>query len=181
MSLEMDPNNPEATPNVTNVTPAARRPAYKTTYKRMRVFLESYAETGRVDEASRTAGISKMSHYRKLATDPEYRQAFERMELQVGQMLEDLAVQRVREGVQKQLFYQGEPVMLDGKYAYETTYDSHLHHVLLKRFKREAYKERIEQQISGEITITDRIGAARKRVLEMNRSAGRTEPEDLAG
>jgi hypothetical protein len=134
-----------------------------------------------VNQSCEAAGISRDTHYHRLKTDATYRAAFEEAQEQVGQMLEDLAVERVREGNRRMVLYQGEPVTVNGEFLYEVEYDSHMHHVLLKRFKREAYKERIEQQISGEITIADRIGTARKRVLELNRSAKDTDAEDLAG
>jgi hypothetical protein len=171
-------------PNPTNPTKNGEilsQPARKATAGRMRAFIDAYTQTGHVTRACETVGISRDTHYHKLGTDEAYRAAFEEAQEQVGDLLEDAVFDRALNGVRKQLFYQGEPVMLNGEYVYETVYDSHREHILLKRFKREAYKERIEQQISGEITIADRIGTARKRVLELNRSAQDTDPEDLAG
>jgi hypothetical protein len=153
----------------------------KSTPAKIRKFFDAYPTIGQVRKACEIAGISRETHYHKLKTDEAYRAAFEEAQEQVGDLLEDAVFDRALNGVRKQLFYQGEPVMLNGEYVYETVYDSHREHILLKRFKREAYKERIEQQISGEITIADRIGTARKRVLELNRSAQDTDPADLAG
>ena len=157
------------------------QPALKTTVAKLRRFIRAYAETGYVNQSCEIAGIARMSHYRRLQTDAAYQRAFEEAQEQVGQMLEDLAVERVREGNRRLVLYQGEPVTVNGEFLYEVEYDTHLHHVLLKRFRRELYKERVEQQISGEITIVERIGAARKRVLEMNRSAQNPDRNDLAG
>jgi hypothetical protein len=112
----------------------------------MRVFLETYARTGRVNLACEAARITPKTHYRRLQSDPVYRRAFEDAEQQVGQMLEDVAVDRACNG------------------------DSHLLLALLKRFRSDLYRERIEQQVSGELNmIVQRIQEGRKRLLEMRR------------
>jgi hypothetical protein len=188
---EIDPPEPEPgdgdSPDSSNETNETKngeilsQPARKATAAKMRAFIDAYTQTGHVGQACEIAGIGRVTHYRKLGTDEAYRAVFEKAQEQVGDLLEDAVFNRALNGVRKQLFYQGEPVMLNGEYVYETSYDSHREHILLKRFKREAYKERIEQQISGEITIAERIGAARKRVLEMNRSAQNPDANDLAG
>lgn len=173
---------PEDQANLTNLTengPISSKRAYKTT--QMRRFIRAYAETGYVNRACEIAGISRELHYHKLKTDAAYQRAFEEAQEQVGQMLEDLAVQRVRDGNRRLVLYQGEPVTVNGELLYQVEFDSHLHHVLLKRFRRELYKERVEQQITGEITIVERIGAARKRVLEMNQRGQSPDANNLAG
>lgn len=166
-------NDSRGAPNPTNPTEIEEilsQPARKATAAKLRVFLDTYSRTGYVNQSCEAAGIARDTHYHKLETDPVYRRAFEKAQAQAGDMLEDLAVQRVREGIQKQLFYQGEPVMLDGEYVYETTYDSHLHHVLLKRFKANEYRERVTQEITGTINIIEILEAGRQRVLQMRRS-----------
>jgi hypothetical protein len=157
------------------------QPAYKSTAVKLRRLIDVYAQTGCVNQSCEVAGVARSTFYHKLQTDAAYQRAFEQAQEQVGQMLEDLAVERVREGNRRLVLYQGEPVTVNGEFLYEVEYDTHLHHVLLKRFRRELYKERVEQQISGEITIVERIGAARKRVLEMNRSVQNPDRNDLAG
>jgi hypothetical protein len=157
------------------------QPVRKKTAAKLRRFICAYAETGYVHQSCDLAGIGRTTHYRRLKSDAAYQRAFDEAQEQVGQMLEDLAVERVREGNRRLVLYQGEPVTVNGEFLYEVEYDTHLHHVLLKRFRRELYKERVEQQISGEITIVERIGAARRRVLEMNHSAQNPDRNDLAG
>jgi len=184
---EIDPPEPEPengdSADVANVAQndILSRPAHQKTLGRMQKFVDAYRQTGVIRTAAEMARISARTHYRKLREDPVYRVAFEQAEEEVGGLLEDLAVERVREGNRRLVLYQGQPVTVNGEFLYEVEYDHHLHHVLLKRFKRELYKERVEQQISGEITIVARIGAARKRVLEMNRSAQNPDANDLAG
>jgi hypothetical protein len=78
-------------PDVTDVTKSEEilsKPANKSTPARMRVFLDTYAKTGRVNRACEVAHITPRTHYRKLEDAPVYRQAFGRAEYQVGQMLE---------------------------------------------------------------------------------------------
>jgi hypothetical protein len=66
--------------------------------------------------------------------------------------------------------YQGEPVIVDEKPVYEVTYDSHLSHVLLKRFLPAEYRERISAEVTGEIQLVERMTAATQRVRLMVRS-----------
>jgi hypothetical protein len=68
-------------------------------------------------------------------------------------MLEDAAVERA----------------LDG--------DSHLLLALLKRFRPEAYRERVSAELSGTISLADRMTAAVERVRLMRRY----EPAERAG
>jgi len=119
------------------------KPANKSTPARMRGFLEGYAQTGRVNRASEVAGIAHKTHYRRLESDPVYRRAFEQAEQQVGQMLEDAAVERALEG------------------------DTHLLLALLKRFRPDAYRERVSADIS--ISLVDRMTAAVERVRMLRR------------
>jgi hypothetical protein len=87
-------------------------PANRRTAGRMRVFLEAYERTGRVNEAARIAGITARTHYRKLKGDPTYRAAFEEAETQTAQALEDEAIRRAMVGVRRPVLYKGAPVRL---------------------------------------------------------------------
>jgi hypothetical protein len=132
-------------PDVTDVTKPEEilsKPANKSTPARMRIFLDTYAQTGRVNRACEVAHITPRTHYRKLE-DPVYRQAFEKAEQQVGQMLEDAAVERALNG------------------------DSHLLLALLKRFRPALYREHVTTEVTGTIELVERMQAARKRLVEM--------------
>jgi hypothetical protein len=142
--------------DVTDVTKSEEilsNPTNKSTPGRVRIFLETYAKTGRVNRACAAARITSRTHYRKLESDPVYRGAFEKAERQVGQMLEDTAVERALEG------------------------DNHLLLALLKRFRPEAYRERVSAEVSGTINLVDRMTAAVERVRLMRRN----EPAERAG
>jgi hypothetical protein len=154
MQTEREPDD-SPQPNDTNDTKSEEilsTPAHKTTAARMRAFLDAYAKTGRVNRACEIARITRKTHYRKLE-DPIYRAAFDRAAEQVGQMLEDTAVERA----------------LDG--------DNHLLLALLKRFRPEAYRERVSTEVSGTISLVDRMTAAVERVRLMRRN----EPAERAG
>jgi hypothetical protein len=137
-------SEPNAT-NATKIEEILSKPAHKTTAARLRTFLDTYAKTGRVHRSCETAHITPKTHYRRFEVDPVYRQAFEKAEQQVGQLLEDVAVERA----------------LDG--------DNHLLLALLKRFKSEAYRERVSAEVSGTINLADRMTAAVERVRLMRR------------
>ena len=138
-------DRPPDAPDVTDVTKTdiLSKPANKSTPARMRIFLEAYAKTGRVNGACEVAHITPRTHYRKLESDPVYRRAFEQAEQQVGQMLEDAAVERALEG------------------------DTHLLLALLKRFRPDAYRERVSADIS--ISLVERMTAAVERVRMLRR------------
>jgi hypothetical protein len=124
------------------------RRANKNTAARLRVFLATYAKTGRLRRACEVAGIAWNTHYRKLKDDPTYREAFERVESEVGQLLEDAAVEQALAG------------------------DSHLLLALLKRFRPELYRERVSAELSGTIdlvSLVERMKAGRARLLRMER------------
>jgi hypothetical protein len=147
-----------------------RAPANKRTSSRKRVFLEAYAGCGNVRAAAAAVGMNHKLHYRALKSDPEYKAAFEALGDQVGQELEDLAVDRVRNGVKRQLFHNGKPIKTrDGHLVYETYYDTALHIALLKRFRPKLYREHIVQEHSGSINLVERLEQARARLLEIRR------------
>ena len=126
--------------------PILSNPAHKTTLTRLRVFLDTYAKTGRVKRACTAAHIAFKTHYRRLASDPVYRRAFEEAEQQVGQMLEDAAVDRALAG------------------------DTHLLLALLKRFRPDAYRERTTTEHTGSIDLVERLRSANERLIAIKRN-----------
>src|SRR5262245_627677 len=108
---EIDPPEPQPengdspdSSNRTNRTEKGKitsQPVRKGTVAKLRRFIQAYTETGCVNQSCEVSGISRTTHYYKLQTDETYQRAFEEAQEQVGQMLEDLAVERVREGNRK--------------------------------------------------------------------------------
>jgi hypothetical protein len=144
--------------------------AAKNSPARVKVFLDAYAGSGSVTVAAKAAGISRETHYARLDKDPEYRKAFESLQDQVGQYLEDVLVDRAVNGTKRQLFWRGKPVKTrDGHLVYEVDYDNNLATVLLKRFRPKLYREHIVQEHSGSINLVERLEQARARLVAMRR------------
>ena len=153
-------------------------PAKKSTPSRVRAFLDAYAASGNVTAAAAAAGISKGLHYQKLNRDAEYRKAFDGVQDQIGQELEDLAVDRVINGVKRQLYWRGKPIKTkNGHLVYETEFDTQLHITMLKRFRPKLYREHIVQEHTGSINLVERLEAARARLIALRRE----EDEKTAG
>jgi hypothetical protein len=145
-------------------------PAKKTTPSRVAVFLEAYAGSGSVTAAAKAAGIDKNMHYRRLETDAEYRKRFEALQDRVGQELEDLGVERVRDGFRRQLHWRGKPMRTkDGHLVYETQFDTQLHLTMLKRFRPKLYREHVVQEHTGQINLVERLESARARLIAIKR------------
>jgi hypothetical protein len=145
-------------------------PAKKSTPSRVAVFLEAYAGSGSVTAAAKAAGIDKNMHYRRLETDAEYRKRFEALQDRVGQELEDLGVERVRDGFKRQLHWRGKPMKTkNGHLVYETQFDTQLHLTMLKRFRPKLYREHVVQEHTGSINLVERLEAARARLVAVKR------------
>jgi hypothetical protein len=148
------------------------RPANKRTPARMRAFLEAYQRTGRLTEAAKAAGVNRKTHYRKLETDPAYRKAFQEAEERAAQTLEDEAVRRGYQGVERPVMYQGKPVKLGRRILYVTTYSDMLLIALLKRFRPALYRSHVVTETTGSVDLAERLVAARRRLIEMRAAAG---------
>ena len=134
--------------NVTESKEILSKPTIKRTRSRMQIFLDAYARTGRVNLACEAAHITPPTHYRKLNSDPVYQAAFANAEQQIGQLLEDTAVERAISG------------------------DSHLLLALLKRFRPALYREQVSTESIGSIEIMERLQTARARVIEVKPDDG---------
>lgn len=105
-------------------------------------FLAAYRLTGSITEAAAAAKIDRRLHYRWLDS-PAYKEAFEKAKLEAGDMLEDVAIKRVREGTLEPVFYQG---AICGSKRY---YDSGLMQFLLRGLKPEKYGSKTEVTGAG--------------------------------
>ena len=102
----------------------ATDPATQSTPKKAR-FLKAYATVCQVTLAARMAGIDRGTHYDWLQKDAEYRAQFEAATDQAAQALEDEAVRRAYEGVER-------PVTVAGKRELVREYSDTLLIFLLK-------------------------------------------------
>ena len=144
-------------------------PTKRKTPLRVRIFIEAYAQSGKVSAAAKAANISPWMHYYRLKKDPVYREKFEQAQDLIGQELEDLALDRVRNGIKRQLFWRDKPMRQNGRLVYETQYDTQLHITMLKRFRPKLYREHVVQEHTGSINLVERMEAARARLLAMKR------------
>jgi hypothetical protein len=132
-----------------------------------------YAEIGQVNAAAKAAGIHRCTHYRKLATDAKYREAFEQAEHEVSQELEDEAVRRALFGTKHPVTYKGKLVRVGRRILYRVTYSDSLLIALLKRFRPQLYGEHVRADVTGSVPVdlAERIADGRKRVLAMRAAA----------
>jgi len=136
-------------------------------FLKKRAFIAAYRTTASVHAAGRAAKVRPELHYQWLKSDAVYRLAWETVQDQAAQTLEDEAVRRAREGVKSMRIHQGLPVKHGRKILYDVEYSDQLLLALLKRFRPALYRERTETQVTGSLEIIDRLQAGRKRLLEM--------------
>jgi len=105
-------------------------------------FLAKYALSGNITRAAEDSGIDRGSHYLWMEDDEDYQEAFGKLNLHVCGMLEDEAIRRAVEGIDKCVGYDGddEPIIT-------TQYSDTLLIFLLKGFMGNKYKDRTE--VSG--------------------------------
>jgi len=106
------------------------------------VLLARYEEVGRVDVACAKAGVGRRTHYQWLETDPEYRTQFEQSRKRIVQLLEDEALRRAVEGVEK-------PISVNGETKIIREYSDTLLIFLLKGAAPEKYRERYEHALGA--------------------------------
>lgn len=146
-------------------------PQTKTTrLSKKQAFLAAYRATASVAGAARATRISRHTHHDWMKVDANYRAAFETVQDEAGQTLEDEAVRRAYEGVKRPIFYGGKPMKTGrGKNArtfYEVEYSDQLLLALLKRFRPKLYREHVAAEVTGSLELIDRLTAGRKRVIE---------------
>jgi hypothetical protein len=140
----------------------------------MAAFLRIYSQTGRVSVAAKAAGIARCTHYRKLATDAKYREAFNQAEHEAGQELEDEAVRRAL-GIREPTTYKGKIVRVGRRTLYHTRYSDMLLLALLRRFRPALYRDHavITTEHTGSVdVVVERLQAARQRLRETRAAAG---------
>lgn|SRR5215469_1096363 len=136
-------------------------------YPKKRGFLAAYGATANLRAAARAVGISQKLHFEWLRHDEVYRAAWENVQEEAGQQLEDEAVRRAKDGVKRPIMYKGRPVKQGRRILYVTEYSDQLLALLLKRFRPHLYREHVTTEVTGSIDIIQRLQEGRKRVLEM--------------
>lgn len=140
-----------------------------------RKLLMAYARCGSISKAWAQAEVSAPNHYKWLKEDPSYREVFQEAQDQVGDMLEDVAIGRAVDGIERPVFYQGEVC------GYVREYSDGLLKFLLKGAKPHKYQDRIDLTsrghslniiIDGEALV---LGEPKELAAAMELAAGDTE------
>lgn len=103
-------------------------------------FLAAYAKTCSVTISARAAKCLRSDHYNWLRFDPAYKAAFEELHEEAAQILEDEAVRRALEGVEK-------PITVAGEREVIREYSDTLLIFMLKGMKPAKFRERHEHTI----------------------------------
>ena len=135
-------------------------------------FLKAYGTVCQVTLAARMTGIDRGTHYDWLKADPGYKAAFEAVQDQAAQSLEDEAVRRAYEGVER-------PVTVAGKRELVREYSDTLLIFRLKGLRPAKYRERYDVAVNAGEGLVQAMARGRARVLAAQ--AGRTidaRPDD---
>lgn len=119
-------------------------------------FLDAYSETCNISRAANVADVARQRHYIWLESSEEYSAAFAAVKEQAADSLEDEAVRRAHEGVEK-------PVTIAGKREVVREYSDTLLIFLLKGLRPEKYRERSEVKVPGLSDLAERLAAGRQR------------------
>jgi hypothetical protein len=136
-----------------------------------RAFLAAYGETCNIGRAAKAAGIDRQSHYDWLAADENYRQAFKAAREQAVDALEDEAVRRANEGVERAVTVAGEREIVK-------EYSDTVLIFLLKGARPERYRDNLWLEGAFQLNvaaITERLRQGRERVARMKRLEGSAE------
>lgn len=113
--------------------------------------------------AAEASGVDRPAHYDWLKKSPAYAEAFAACQFELGQFLEDLAIERAK-GYKRILYYNGKPIRNGRNFATEPAYDVALHMMTLKRFRPNEYRDRSVTEVTGTVNIAERLHAARQRI-----------------
>lgn len=109
--------------------------ATKAMTRRQRKFLDALAVIGTVTGAAKAAGVDQSLPYKWRKQDAAFRDCWDALADQVGTVIESALVERVLNGVEKPLTYQGEI------FGYVREYPDHVGVALLRGMKPERYRE----------------------------------------
>ena len=110
-------------------------------------FLTAYARCGILSRAVVATGVPLSTHYKWLRTDPDYGPQFINARRMAGFVLEEEAIRRAHDGVDK-------PVYQGGKLAgYVKEYSDTLMIFMLKGLLPDIHRERYDVNVNGSLRI----------------------------
>jgi hypothetical protein len=125
-----------------------------------RAYLAAFVRTCSVTGAARAAGVDPARHYEWLRADPEYRAAYQAAQDQAAQTLEDEAIRRAYEGVER-------PVTVAGKRELVREYSDTLLIFLLKGLRPAKYRERYDVAVEAGDSLVQAMARGKKRAAEL--------------
>jgi hypothetical protein len=148
-------------------------------------FLAAFQLVPNVRLAAKAANIPPYAHYDWMQRYPDYKQKWQEQVEDLAQALEDEAIRRAKDGVKRMLWYKGKPIKTgrgkSARTAYETEYSDQLLIALLKRFRPALYREHTSVDVTGSIDLVERMQAARRRVVEMQKNDAGPGPDAATG
>jgi hypothetical protein len=130
--------------------PTAAQEAAEATALKKVAFLSAYASCGSRTKAAHAIGIDRTTHYIWLREDAEYKKQFDELAEEVADLLEDEAIRRAHDGVQRIEIgrvgrdVDGPIVDKEGKAIVRTEYSDRLLELLLKANRPDKFRERRE-------------------------------------
>ena len=111
------------------------------------VFLEYFAATGQVGVAAKRAGVRQTAIYQLRKESPAFEKQYQAAYDMASVALEDEAVRRGKDGVQKPVFYRGQRIALVREYS------DQLLVLLLKGRMRQTYGDQLGLSHDGAIEV----------------------------
>lgn len=119
-----------------------------------RIVIDHYAKTGRLIRACEAAGIDYTAHWRRMRSDPKYREAVEEAGQQSAQAVEDTVYDLAVAGEQWAAM------------------------AILRKFRPDDYRDRGSVDVAVTIDLVQRIQQGHQRVIEMRKA---TDAVDRVG
>ena len=133
-----------------------KRALTKRTISRAReVFLLALADTCQVTKSAKKAGVARQTLYAWREADEEFAKAWDVALEQGYELLEDVAIERAKNGVLKPVYQGGVKVGTIREYS-----DTLM--VRLLQAHRPAFRERTDINLSGKVSLVDLVQNARK-------------------
>ena len=130
------------------------------TPENQKAFLEALADTCNVRSACQTAGIARNSAYLWRSDDPDFASKW-KAALEIGaDALEEEAIRRAREGVDEPVFHKGQICGVVRKYS------DTLLIFLLKGAKPLKYRDNVDLNVTGELSISGAVNRIRERATD---------------
>ena len=140
------------------------------THPAKRAFLSAFAYCGRIRRAALEAQVNWRMHYHWLRADPAYAEAFEQAKGLAADFLEDEAIRRATEGVQRAVYYKGTQV------GEETLFSDTLLIFMLKGMRPEKYRDtshlKVDSEVHVNLSIEQRTREAHERLLRLRHASG---------